>query len=486
MNHDWPPEVHKAMIAVDHVTPESPDLSLIAPRPSPQRSSSHRVLAVAVVVVVTVVGGLAYVISRDDRDATSPSDTIAEPPSPTSASTDSACSLLGDTGLIGAAATSVIDHLLTSNPAALETAALQQCKDATADQLRRLQAMVLERRAVLDTSTTAEPSAEPTWQRQLAGERVQVTAAPDPASTVELPSLQIDAGAVNGITVGSAVINDKGLVGRVQRVDDRTSTVELVTSTTFQAYVRPAAGSASDVCAGVVTGSGTGKAPFVTMLDAGGATAAPAGDLVVTADVSHLLPAGIPVGTITSFTSNGDGGSCAIEWLAGGGDPTHLTVVLTVPPPLDGVPAGSVSTTVTETSAPSPSVSAVKSLELGSGTLRYIVPLDASVDPSRWPNVPAEVIGYAYWLTDCCLLKVVVESIDPPRPANEVVETFSAGGLDWTVYDSEPGDGTAMIAQATGDFGTVLISAQSSSPQQGVAHDVVVSLARTVTFTPNA
>ena len=152
--------------------------------------------------------------------------------------------------------------------------------------------------------------------------------------------------------------------------------------------------------------------------------------------------------------------------------------------------AGPPTTTITETSAPSPSVPAANSVELGSGTLRYIVPLDASVDPSRWPNVPAEVIGYAWWLTDCCLLKVIVESIDPPRPANEVVETFSAGGLDWTIYDSGPRDGTAMDAQATGDFGTVIISAQSSSPQQGSkpsdAHDVVVSLARTVTFAPNA
>ena len=152
--------------------------------------------------------------------------------------------------------------------------------------------------------------------------------------------------------------------------------------------------------------------------------------------------------------------------------------------------AGPTTSTVTETIAPSPSVPSAKSVELGSGALRYIVPLDASVDPSRWPNVPAEVIGYAYWLTDCCLLKVVVESIDPPRPPNEVVETFSAGGLDWTVYDSGPRDGTAMVAQATGGFGTVIISAQSSSPQQGSqqgdARDVVVSLARTVTFAPNA
>lgn len=148
------------------------------------------------------------------------------------------------------------------------------------------------------------------------------------------------------------------------------------------------------------------------------------------------------------------------------------------------------TTTVTETSAPSPSVPVANSVKLGSGTLRYIVPLDASVDPSPWSNVPAEVIGYAYWLTDCCLLKVVIESIDPPRPANEVVETFSAGGLDWTVYDSGPRDGTSMDAQATGDFGTVIVSAQSSSPQQGSqqgdARDVVVSLARTVTFAPNA
>ena len=180
---------------------------------------------------------------------------------------------------------------------------------------------------------------------------------------------------------------------------------------------------------------------------------------------------------------------CLAVGLSACGDPT--TAETARPAGSSGASAasaGPTTTTVAGTTAPAPSVSAAKSVELGSGTLQYIVPLNASVDPSQWPNVPAEVVGYAYWRTDCCLLKVVVESINPPRPASEVVETFSVGGLEWTVYDSGPRDGTAMIAQATGDFGTAIISAQSSSREQGAsaARDVVVSLAKTVAFAPNS
>ena len=158
MNHEWPTAVHKAMIAVDEVTPDAPDLSLLTARPMPQRRPAVFMVAVAVLAVLATVGGLAYVLGRDQRDTTPPAATGGQTTVPTSAQQSEACALLSDPPLSPAEQASMIDSLLTSDPAALDPAELQKCKAATMEQLRRLQAMVVERQAALHASSTSRPS----------------------------------------------------------------------------------------------------------------------------------------------------------------------------------------------------------------------------------------------------------------------------------------------------------------------------------------
>ena len=158
MNYEWPAAVHKTMIAVDKVTPDAPDLSLITLRPMPKRRPAVFTVAVAVLAVLATVGGLAYFLGRDQRDMTPPAATGGQTTVPTSAQQNEACALLSDPPLSPAEQASMIDRLLTSDPAALDAAELQKCKAATMVQLRRLQAMVAERQAALHASPTAGPS----------------------------------------------------------------------------------------------------------------------------------------------------------------------------------------------------------------------------------------------------------------------------------------------------------------------------------------
>ncbi len=120
--------------------------------------------------------------------------------------------------------------------------------------------------------------------------------------------------------------------------------------------------------------------------------------------------------------------------------------------------------------------------------LGYVVPADAVTDPTSQGTLPSFVIGYARWRTDCCLLRLAVENIDPPMPDDEATATFTANGLEWTVYDSGPRDGTQMIAKATNALGTVLISAQAGASQQktdpGVARRLVEQVAKTAILVP--
>ncbi len=129
-----------------------------------------------------------------------------------------------------------------------------------------------------------------------------------------------------------------------------------------------------------------------------------------------------------------------------------------------------------------------QAIEMEHGMLSYVVPADAVTDPTAQGTLPPFVIGYARWVTDCCLLRLAVENIDPPMPDEEAIATFTANGLEWAVYDSGPRDGTQMIGKATNALGTVLISAQVGPSQRntdpGVAQRLVEQVARTAVLVP--
>jgi hypothetical protein len=129
-----------------------------------------------------------------------------------------------------------------------------------------------------------------------------------------------------------------------------------------------------------------------------------------------------------------------------------------------------------------------QAIEMEQGMLGYVVPADAVTDPTAQGTLPTFVIGYARWVTDCCLLRLAVENIDPPMPDEDATATFTANGLEWTVYDSGPRDGTQMIGKATNALGTVLISAQVGLSQHNAdpdaAHRLVEQVARTAVLVP--
>ena len=142
------------------------------------------------------------------------------------------------------------------------------------------------------------------------------------------------------------------------------------------------------------------------------------------------------------------------------------------------------TTVATELDHSSSGVPTAQSIEMESGSLHYVLPSDAAADPLPMPSLPAFVIGYAKWFTDCCFVKITVQNFGPPMPPEEAVGMFWSEGMEWRVYDSGPRDGTQMQAAATGELGTVLIGAQVRFPQQNqdpaVARILVEALARTV------
>lgn len=152
--------------------------------------------------------------------------------------------------------------------------------------------------------------------------------------------------------------------------------------------------------------------------------------------------------------------------------------------PTTSAPASTDLTTATTGNA----LPETQAIEMEHGMLGYVVPADAVTDSTAQGTLPPFVIGYARWVTDCCLLRLAVENIDPPMPGDEATTTFTANGLEWTVYDSGPRDGTQMIGKATNALGTVLITAQvGPSPQStdpGVAQRLVEQVARTAVLVP--
>lgn len=150
--------------------------------------------------------------------------------------------------------------------------------------------------------------------------------------------------------------------------------------------------------------------------------------------------------------------------------------------PVSSTSAGTDTTLALEPAA------AKQSIEVDKGTIQYELPLDATVDPRSLPSLPEFVIGYQTWFTNCCFLNIVIQSLNPPMPPDEAIGAFTSGGMNWTIYDTGPRDGTQIIARATGVLGTVLVGTQVRFPQDNddpdAARHVAETVARSVALTP--
>jgi len=145
-------------------------------------------------------------------------------------------------------------------------------------------------------------------------------------------TLTIDAGELAGVERGMAVVNGDGLVGRVLSTTATASRVLLLVDPNFSVAAR----TLGDASIGVIDGRGIESLRF-DPLDP--RAAAREGDEVVTATFpGSAIPAGIPVGRITSSGAGGSRLAAAYEVLPFV-DVVRLDHVLVVlAPPAEAVP----------------------------------------------------------------------------------------------------------------------------------------------------
>lgn len=117
-------------------------------------------------------------------------------------------------------------------------------------------------------------------------------------------SVVINRGARDGVREGAPVVTAQGLVGRVTRVTPNSSTVMLITDP--QSGVGAMIQRQSSRAMGVAMGRGMLEDRLEMKFFSRDADVR-RNDKVVTSSLSQVFPKGIPIGTVISVTSNGDG-----------------------------------------------------------------------------------------------------------------------------------------------------------------------------------
>jgi rod shape-determining protein MreC len=130
-----------------------------------------------------------------------------------------------------------------------------------------------------------------------------------------LETMILDAGKANGVKPGQAVIDTRGMIGRIFLAGEHTSWVILLSDLNSRIPVTIEPGHAQAILAG-----DNAKAPALEAL-AQGAVVHP-GDQVVSSGDGGILPPGLPVGTVIS-----DGGSLRVALLADAASSQDVEVV---------------------------------------------------------------------------------------------------------------------------------------------------------------
>ena len=111
------------------------------------------------------------------------------------------------------------------------------------------------------------------------------------ASHPFLQTLILDAGKANGVKPGQAVVDSRGMIGRIFLTGERTSWVILLTDLNSRIPVTIEPGNAQAIMAG-----DNSPTPTIGILSQG--TKLKAGDQVVSSGDGDILPAGLPIGVI--------------------------------------------------------------------------------------------------------------------------------------------------------------------------------------------
>lgn len=128
----------------------------------------------------------------------------------------------------------------------------------------------------------------------------------------------VDKGSTSGVAQGAAATSDGYLVGRVTRVGDSYSWVELITSPTF--LIAAVVDETRDL--GVVNGDGKGNLRLLFIPEE---REVKRGMKISTSLMSDLIPAGVPIGVVLAENQRDDGAQ-ALRVQAG----AHLTQLYSV------------------------------------------------------------------------------------------------------------------------------------------------------------
>lgn len=182
-------------------------------------------------------------------------------------------------------------HALQAEDAARRQLAAQAERSARADALAaentRLRALLQLRPALQVRSVTAEVLYE----------------APDPYSRKVL----LDRGALNGVALGSPVINEAGVLGQVTRLYPLTAEVSLLTDKDAAIPVLNSRTQQRSAAFGTALGAGM-ELRFI----ASNADVQP-GDLLTTSGVDGVYPPGVPVAKVSTVDRKGASGFASIH-----------------------------------------------------------------------------------------------------------------------------------------------------------------------------
>lgn len=176
---------------------------------------------------------------------------------------------------------------------------------------------------------------------------------------------------------------------------------------------------------------------------------------------------------------------CGSEQRVASSATPSVNVPVASSPQASVVPPSSVAADLTESTVVVGSVSWTIESELG--TVTYVAPPGTVDEVYPYPNLPEFVVGFDQWIvTDCCRLKVVLQSEQPMMADDELRDTFSSNGLTWRIYDTGPRDGTQIKATTTVGQLSVLVGVQNlfgDRPIEPSAADVARNVASTVNVT---
>ena len=125
------------------------------------------------------------------------------------------------------------------------------------------------------------------------------------------------------------------------------------------------------------------------------------------------------------------------------------------------------------------------SLRSDLGEVSGEIPISAGPDPltATYPAPPAFVGAVTRWVIGNSRVTLVLQSVRPLYPDDEMISSFVSSGLTWNMYDVGPRDGSQVAIIATSGGISISIGAQTlfADKQTDMSiRDLVVGIAKSV------